>query len=167
MPNWCYNRASFVNEDPEQIQKLIAAAKKNDLFETFAPIGEWDYGVATETWGTKWDARVDDIDEVSDTEVALAFDTAWSPPIAFYNKMTELGFDIDAIFTEEAMQYAGIYQYGEEESTDLDFDENSQSWIDGLGNSDLRDLVQEEYERWKEWKEDSEEEQSVDKPEEK
>lgn len=162
MPNWCYNRATFMNEDPEQIKKVIAAAKKNELFDTLVPIGEWDYDVAIETWGTKWDARVEDIDAVSDTEVVLVFDTAWSPPIAFYNKMTELGFDIDAAFTEEAQQYAGIYQYGEEESMDLDFDKDSQKWIDEIENDDLKELVQEEYDRWKEWKEDSEEEEPVD-----
>ena len=51
------------------------------------------------------------------------------------------------------MQYAGIYQYGEEESMDLNFDKDSQKWIDEIENADLKELVQYEFDSWKEFQE--------------
>jgi hypothetical protein len=85
MPNWCDNRATFTHEDPEQITRLINAAKAGKLLNEFlpmppelleeAPIGD-DYEAkrdaivarnvqefgypswyewAIDNWGTKWD----------------------------------------------------------------------------------------------------------------
>jgi len=175
MPNWCYNNATFTHKDPAMIKKLIDGAKDGNLFNTFVPMPEelrntsspsepnetliekygasdW-YSWAVANWGTKWDTSFEDISDSSENEVSTHFDTAWSPPIAFYNAMTELGFDIDATFTEEAMQYAGIYQYGEEESMDLNFDKDSQKWIDEIENDDLKELVQYEFDSWLELQE--------------
>jgi hypothetical protein len=85
MPNWCDNRATFTHEDPQQITRLVNAAKAGKLFNEFlpmppelleqAPIGD-DYEVKRDAivarnlqefgypswyewsldhWGTKWD----------------------------------------------------------------------------------------------------------------
>ena len=38
MPNWCLNRATFTHDDPEQITRLINAAKVGKLFNEFLPM---------------------------------------------------------------------------------------------------------------------------------
>ena len=38
MPNWCYNRATFTHDDPEQITRLVNAAKAGKLFNEFYPM---------------------------------------------------------------------------------------------------------------------------------
>jgi len=85
MPNWCDNRATFTHEDPEQITRLINAAKAGKLLNEFfpmppelleeAPIGDdyeskrdaivarnvQEFGYPSwyewsiDNWGTKWD----------------------------------------------------------------------------------------------------------------
>jgi hypothetical protein len=67
-------------------------------------------------WGTKWDVG-DCIATVSDDgySVTLTFDTAWSPPIGAYEKLTELGFTIKAFYYEPGMQFAGIWEEGEDD----------------------------------------------------
>jgi len=175
MPNWCYNVATFTHKDPAMIKKLAEGAKTGEFFNDFVPMpdelrettspsptneklvekygySDW-YSWALGEWGTKWDASETEVYETGDDYVHLRFDTAWSPPIAFYDKMTELGFDIDATFTEEAMQFAGVYKDGIEDSIDLDFDKDSQKWIDEIENADLRELVQCEYDNWVEFQE--------------
>ena len=50
---------------------------------------DW-YDWQVNTWGTKWDPDVTDFDYQPDTGVMTCFfDTAWSPPIAFYNSLYE------------------------------------------------------------------------------
>ena len=91
MPNWCYNRATFTHENPEQITRLVNAAKSGKLLNEFlpmppelleeAPIGddyqersaaikvrnEQEFGYPSwyewsiDNWGTKWD--ISEVDE--------------------------------------------------------------------------------------------------------
>jgi hypothetical protein len=91
MPNWCLNRATFTHDDPEQITRLINAAKVGKLFNEFlpmppelleeAPVGddyqersaaiakrnEEEFGYVSwydwsiANWGTKWD--ISEVDE--------------------------------------------------------------------------------------------------------
>ena len=42
----------------------------------------------------------------------LGFDSAWSPPIAAYEKLTEMGFRIRAMYSEPGMCYAGVWEDG-------------------------------------------------------
>ncbi len=102
MPNWCSNWASIRHEDPEKIRQFQSAAAENNLFETFAPIGEWDYNKAIEEWGTKWDINGADVSSVApdNKSIEVFFDTAWGPPTGFYEKLTEQGFVIDATYHE-------------------------------------------------------------------
>jgi hypothetical protein len=71
-------------------------------------------------WGTKWDVgcgrhwdRVK-LKRVA-TEVTLEFDSAWSPPIGFYQKMhDDLGFSITAYYMEGGVGFCGIWDDGQE-----------------------------------------------------
>ena len=61
-------------------------------------------------WGTKWDAcelcRRDDCDDKS---VTVQFDTAWSPPTNFYDKMVDIGFTVNALYYEGGCCFCGRY----------------------------------------------------------
>lgn len=154
MPNWCSNYANFSHKDPEQAKKLIAAAKEDKLFETFVPFpnGEWDYGWAVHHWGTKWDASNMDIQSDDPADIAISFDTAWGPPIGFYNKMTELGFEVDATYYEEGMQFAGHYS-SEDGDYSYEYNFDNENWRDEVEDEDVKDILEGLYESWLEWKE--------------
>lgn len=149
MPNWCYNSISVHHEDPAMIQKMIDGADKGELFNTFVTMPEalrtttspadfeknhalvekyghadW-YSWSLTNWGTKWDVSLDNVDTTDEGRTLHAtFDSAWSPPTAFYDALVKLGFKVDATYTEEGMGFAGHYNNGEDESVDLEFDEN-------------------------------------------
>lgn len=73
------------------------------------------YDFCVSEWGTKWDVGGDGYDpSVSDDgcTVTVSFDSAWSPPIAAYEKLTELGFQIDAKYYEPGVAFAGSWYDG-------------------------------------------------------
>lgn len=158
MPNWCSNNASFSHEDPEQIKALISAAKEGKMFETFFPFpnGEWDYGWCVDNWGTKWDASGADVMQDGDKGVAISFDTAWGPAIGFYDKMTELGFEIDATYLEPGMQFAGHYT-SEDGDYSVEYDFSDPDWREEIEDEEVRDMLENEYENWLEWQEEENE----------
>jgi hypothetical protein len=67
-------------------------------------------------WGTKWDVSADG-NPAQDIEggLMLGFDSAWSPPIAAYEKLTEMGFRIRAMYYECGMAFAGIWEDGNDD----------------------------------------------------
>lgn len=160
MPNWCWNSFSVSHEDPAMITKFVEAFKTGDLFQTFIPLssGEWDYATACLEWGTKWDVSSDaDITVDPDGKSASGFfDTAWGPAIEAYSKLCDLGFDLDVLYHEPGMCFAGHFTGGEDYCTEYDFtDEN---WRDNIADEDLLDLLESEYENWLEWNSENEEE---------
>jgi hypothetical protein len=46
----------------------------------------------------------------------VSFSTAWSPPIAFYEKLQDLGFSISATYYEPGMAYVGRWVDGVDEN---------------------------------------------------
>ena len=139
MPNWCYNnvKISFDSENEQELRDAIDSDK--DLFSQFHPMPETEdkeawYGWNIANWGTKWDAAPFDI-EWEDDCVNFRLETAWSPPIHFYEKMEELGYDIEAYYLEEGMAFCGqymdgnddFYEYGGMSADDI---ENEISWAE-------------------------------------
>jgi hypothetical protein len=49
--------------------------------------------------------------------MTAGFDTAWSPPVRAYEKLSDLGFTVNAMYYEPGMAYAGIWttEDGDEE----------------------------------------------------
>jgi hypothetical protein len=45
----------------------------------------------------------------------LGFESAWSPPIGAYEKLTDLGFTIRAMYYEPGMAFAGIWEDGQDD----------------------------------------------------
>lgn len=74
--------------------------------------GNW-YDYCVNEWGTKWDVGADG-QPAQDIPggLMLSFDSAWSPPTGAYEKLTELGFRIRAMYFEGGMAYAGIWDDG-------------------------------------------------------
>lgn len=133
------------------VKKLVDAAETNGLFQAFIPMPEnvedW-YSWRVKNWGTKWDSNNFDLYcPIEGDNATITFDTAWSPPIPFYNKLVELGFDVDATYTEEGMFFAGHYENGVDNCVKLQFN-NGIEWIDNIEDETLRDIVMFEYEKW-------------------
>lgn len=122
MPNWCQNVVTISHEDSTQLDVIRSAiANEAKLSESFLnvlvprPLAEEEnwYHWNTQHWGTKWDLDVQ-MTEDTGNSITLAFDSAWAPPVEFYNTMVERGYQVMAYYNEEGMQYAGIYDSGED-----------------------------------------------------
>lgn len=163
MPNWCSNHAYFSHKDPAQVEKVLAASKEGKLFETFFPFpnGEWDYGWCIDNWGTKWDANILDVSEIepynSGTIISVSFDTAWGPAIGFYEKMKELGFEVDATYYEEGLCFAGHYT-SEDGDYSVEYDFDDPDWREDVEDDKVMDILEGLHDSWLDYKESFEEE---------
>ena len=116
MPNWCYNNVDITAATDEQkdlLDRVSRAEAADGFFAMFRPIGEWDYNVALEKWGTKWDVEPMDVD-FDGTTMSTSFDSAWSPPVALYEYLVEQGFEVSANYYEPGMDYAGEWTDGDD-----------------------------------------------------
>jgi len=160
MPNWCYNSVTLENDDPKVIDELESVISKDDSkpFQHLRPMPESEeenwYSWNIEHWGTKWDVGVHDFERDSPTSIRLFFDSAWSPPIAMYDYLTENGWRVDAQYQEEGMGFIGSYVDGHDEHYDYDITDRES--IEALPQDliDYGDLLT----RHEEWIEENEEE---------
>jgi hypothetical protein len=100
--------------DPVEQAKLEADTKRN--VEELG-YGNW-YDYCVGEWGTKWDVGGDGQSDIHPDGRMLhtSFDSAWSPPVAAYDKLVELGFGVNAMYYEGGMGYAGSYdEHGDQE----------------------------------------------------
>ena len=65
-------------------------------------------------WGCKWDVDAE-IHLATETSIDLSFDSAWAPPTAWYSKMMELGFEVDAYYYEPGMGFCGHWWDGSDD----------------------------------------------------
>ena len=122
MPNWCDNTLNISHANKIKVDELEAElSKKNDedksvtcLFEHFRPnpSGEWDYGWCIENWGTKWDASIVSWERTADDTIFISFETAWGPPIALYEYLEQEGWQVEGLYNEPGMAFAGFYEEG-------------------------------------------------------
>ena len=134
MPNWCSNSITISGptETVKQLWETAQTAHKYQdadgntveqfgLLNAMAPIGEWDYGTAVETWGTKWDISDEGLEFTDNgdgtSEITGWFDSAWAPPIDAYNKFLDdmANCSIQASYHEPGMDFAGFYTDGDDE----------------------------------------------------
>jgi hypothetical protein len=96
--------------DPEKQAALEASQQENLNNHNYK---DW-YDFCVNEWGTKWDITET---EPEHTEISLtaSFETAWSPPIAAMDKFLTLGFDVKLYYCEPGMQFAGIYENGNDD----------------------------------------------------
>ena len=148
MPNWCNNGITLRHEDPAMIQRVMLGRANllqefipcpAELMETTAQMGTneqekvnrdkygysswYDWSIAN--WGTKWDISLDSVDNPDANTVTASFESAWSPPIAAYERLMDLGFEIEAFYYEPGMQYVGKWADGVDEYYELGGEDSS------------------------------------------
>ena len=140
MPNWCSNTLTLTHEDLDQIARAVAGFKNGRLLDELVPMPNstrdsdaW-YDWAVNNWGTKWDVGGEDYEpEVSNNghSVTFSFDSAWSPPLTAYESMMDLGFEVEGMYYEPGMAFAGIWSNGSDDYYDLS-EMNNQEVEDAL-----------------------------------
>jgi len=128
MPNWCMNRITIEHEDPAMVDRFERAYNSGKACEEFLPMPEdtgddW-YNWNVNNWGTKWDIggagnRGLDATRVGN-QITASFDSAWSPPTGLYDKLVELGFDVQATYWEPGMCFCGIWDNGYDDYLEYD-----------------------------------------------
>lgn len=110
---------------PEDLRNIVAGSvpvaeeAEHKLKEEFNRITygytNW-YDFCVNEWGTKWDVGADG-NPAQDIPggLMLGFESAWSPPIAAYEKLTGMGFRIRAMYCEPGMAFAGIWEDGNDD----------------------------------------------------
>lgn len=148
MPNFCENRISVQHADKRQLLKFKEALKSGELFETFIPLRRADGSSlnALDAWGTKRDARDGHLTiEATQNCATGLFYTAWSPPIAAYKRLSQLGFKIQCIYLEEGAGYCGIWETDNlDECYEYDFDDPN--WREKIHNKEVLTRLIDEYE---------------------
>jgi len=151
---------TLTHEDKTKIDALEAElSKKNDegrfIGQPFQhlcpnPTGDWDYAWSCNNWGCKWDANLIDFDRRDDNSITIYCDTAWSPPIALYEYLTEHGWDVDAVYHECGMCFVGAYTSESGDET-YEYDVTDQNSIVELPY-ELQDFagLEDAHENWKE-----------------
>lgn len=181
MPNWCGNKVTFtgspdlINQVIEKAQTglfngfvpmptalLDAEAPNTPEAVASANMAEFSfpnwYAFAHEKWGTKWDVQGQDVQvfnhenlAIDKSRVSLRFDTAWTPPVRFFEALSELGLTVEAFYAEEGMGFAGCYTTEKGDSV-VEYTQDEEKLIVLRGDKDLfpkiadeMGLVPEEY----------------------
>lgn len=144
MPNWCDNMVTLRHEDKAVVDALdTELSKKNDdghsmaeMFNHLRPQpkefdeGDGWYNWNCSNWGTKWDASIIDWERQDDNTIWVSMNTAWSPPTALYDFLTEEGWSVRAVYYEPGMGYGGVYEDGDDDY--YEFDWTSREEIENL-----------------------------------
>jgi hypothetical protein len=102
--------------DPVEQAKLEADTARNLAEHGY---GNW-YDYCVNEWGTKWDVGAEGYEvEIENGGLTMSFDSAWSPPIAAYEKLLDLGFEVRAYYYESGMCFAGIWEDGVDDFYDM------------------------------------------------
>lgn len=107
--------SGFVGEDKQaEHEAQMEANRANHGYK------DW-YDFCVGEWGTKWDTGEAGNSDIHPDGKMLTtgFDTAWSPPIAAYEKLMDLGFSVKAGYYEGGMCYAGLWEDGDDDYYDL------------------------------------------------
>jgi hypothetical protein len=102
--------------DPTEQVKLEAQEQANRDKYGYSNWYDWCIG----EWSTKWDVGdASGINSFDNRELIVYFDSAWSPPLAAYGRLIDLGFSIYATYYEPGSEFAGIWQDGYDDYYDL------------------------------------------------
>ena len=122
MPNWCMNTLYLTHSDPEQIERAEDALGRRGFMNEFLPtppdVDSYTWHI--EKWGTKWEPtewqNIEPMPFIEDSAYFLSatFDTAWAPPIGFYDTMnTTHNIRVNAMFYEGGEEVFGKCVYDE------------------------------------------------------
>lgn len=138
MPNWCMNTVvlKHTKEKIDQLEHHLINNSEAGFFNFLCPRppeqNENWYAWNIENWGTKSDANIStpadlhhDIERIDDETLQVRFDTAWSPPIAFYDFLFEEGWDVTAKYHEPGMCFIGEYDNTIDDSWEYNLSDES------------------------------------------
>lgn len=124
MPNWCQNTVQLIHQDKEKLNIFNSNLKKGVFFDFLRPEldnnPDW-YHWRLNKWGCKWEADVNHF-SLDDDTLFVYFDTPWSPPIALYKYLVNLGWDVNATYSELGCEYCGQFVSGLDYCIDNIFD---------------------------------------------
>jgi hypothetical protein len=112
---------SYGDEDKQRELEL----KQKANFEKYGAKDWYDWSIAN--WGTKWDVGGDEYTQANPNTCRFSFESAWAPPIQFFEHLESLGFQVEAMYYEPGMCFCGIYsdgfdeyyEYSDMDSTDV------------------------------------------------
>jgi len=108
-------------DTPEQVA-LERQQKENIAKHGFS---DW-YSWSNANWGTKWEACEPFLSGHDKNFMSASFDTAWSPPIPFYEKLQDLGFVVKGYYYESGMGYCGLWNDGDDDYYDI---QGNSEWV--------------------------------------
>lgn len=119
MPNWCNNTITIRSNKKEidRIEKFLNENEGKDWFTYFRPMPEalkengW-YEWSINNWGCKWNCDAQDWVREDEETISFWYDSPWGPPMTLYEYMTELEFDVRAMYHEEGMCFVGEFVDG-------------------------------------------------------
>jgi len=114
--------STFGGDDAAKRDELRSSLKEKYGYESW-------YDFCVSEWGTKWDVHELTYDPDSNTYINLYFDTAWSPPVGVYQKLEELGVNVEASYIEQGCAFIGYYSSTKGEET-LNFNEVYGEYLD-------------------------------------
>ena len=123
MPNWCSNTIEIKGdkESIDEFKKFLDEGNGKDWFNFFLPTppelkdeGWYEWNV--QNWGCKWNCDAQDWKLNEDgTSISFWFDSAWAPPTNLYEKIFGEGYEVEAYYLEEGMQFVGKFSDGSDD----------------------------------------------------
>jgi len=167
MPNWCTNSVVISHDDEKLIDALEQELLKDETAQVFnhlvpRPVEEEEnwYAWNVNNWGTKWDMTPYDWDRDGNS-ITMTFDSAWSPPVALYEKLTDEGWYVSAKYHEPGMSFIGWFEDGFDDCYEYDISDKEN--IDNLPDELIEfGNLYEEHENWKENHEDEDTDETED-----
>jgi len=151
MPNHTDNRVILSHADSQKIDDIYNVMNTDDasllqhiipMNEAFLDGGDW-YEWRLDNWGTKWDIYETHCTRIDANTLSMTFYTAWSPPIPVFDKLTDMGYEINARYLDEGWMYVGEYVDGDDWSTD-DIESISEVRPELADEFDISEMMQEE-----------------------
>ena len=126
MPNHTDNRVILSHADSQKIDAIYNVMNTDDteLLNHIIPmppeeeIASGWYDWRLDNWGTKWDIYETHCNRIDANTLSMTFYTAWSPPIPVFDKLVDMGFEVNARYLDEGWMYIGEYDNSEDWMTD-------------------------------------------------
>jgi hypothetical protein len=99
--------------DPEKQAALEIQTLAN--VQKYGYANWYDWSIAN--WGTKWDVGGEDCHvEITDKHtITIWFESAWTPPVSAFERLMEQSFEVEAMYYEPGMAFAGIWDNGHDD----------------------------------------------------
>lgn len=107
----------------DERQKEIDAKRESNIAE-YGYANWYDWRIAN--WGCKWDVDCHADAREDANNASFAFDSAWSPPIEFYEQLEEQGFVVEAYWYEPGMCFCGMREDGANDDYEIQGDSD---WV--------------------------------------